>query len=113
MQDAFQDLFGNLCFERPQCRQRGEVLEKTTEKRRIPPSGDLEETRGLDAGRDPARVSLGFSVPSVHHGFGVKIDVVEGASLAPFPPSSLNERGVVEAGDWKVVDDLVDDLLGK
>ena len=53
------------------------------------------------------------NVPSVHPGFGREVDVSEGTLLAPFLPPFRNERRVEEAGMREVVDDHVDDLLGK
>ena len=83
------------------------------EESRIPPFDDLEETCGSDVGRDFTQVALGFCVPSVHHEFRVEIDAIEGTLLAPFPPSFRDERRGPEVGMWEVVDDLVDDFLGK
>jgi hypothetical protein len=52
-------------------------------------------------------------VLAVHHGFTGEPDFIEGALLASFPPLFRNKRRGTEAGRREVIDDLVEDLLGK
>ena len=52
-------------------------------------------------------------MPNVHSVFRGEQNEVEGALLAPLPPPPRNERRGEEIPSWEVVDDFVDNLLGK
>ena len=113
VRNVFQDLFRDLCVERPQPRQRREALENTDEKRRIGPFGDATEFGDLDVGCDSVWFVARVHVPVVHCGFVGEPNDSEGTLLTHFPPPFRDERRGAEAGGWEVVDDLVDDFLGK
>ena len=51
--------------------------------------------------------------PKIRIVFGIDDDGVEGALLAPESPSFCNEGAAGEIGIWDVIDDCVDELLGK
>ena len=67
----------------------------------------------MDIGRDLVWVLTRVHVPTFHPGFRIEQGASEGPSLAPFLPPFHNERRGAEAGMREVVDDLVDDFLGK
>ena len=113
MRNVFQNLVRDLRFECPQLCQRREALENTDEKPRIAPFGDAEEFGDLNVGCDSVWFIACVHVPIVHFSLVEEPNDSKGTLLTGFPPPFRDERRGVEAGGWEVVDDLVDDLLGK
>ena len=67
----------------------------------------------LNVGGRTIRVLRDVCAPTIHPVFGEKLDLLKGPLLAPSSPSLRNEGTGEEAITGEVVDDFIDQLLGK
>jgi hypothetical protein len=63
-------------IDRPKSRQRAEVPENATEKRRVRPMGDVAEIGKFDVGCDSFWFTVRGHVPAPHFGFSVEHDAL-------------------------------------
>jgi len=111
--DLARQLIRNLRPGHVQHCQRAKALEGTTESLWVIPKVDVSELGDVNVGCDALRVLGKVRAPVIDLGFRKELDSLKGSLLAPPSPLLREERRGEEAGEWEVVDDRVDELLGK
>jgi hypothetical protein len=75
---------------------------------------DVLESSTTDVGKDTTVWALwDIRAPKSQATFGRERDSGENAFLAPSPPASSDERAGAQAVMWEVVDEFIDEFLGK